>query len=104
MATKQTKNESNSTKTILENERVKVYELNLEPRKTTEMHSHPEYVTYALTDCKLRIKYASGVGEDRDYRAGQAAYREAQRHSIENAGDSSIKILIVEMKGKTPQA
>ncbi len=101
MAQNPVKSESKFTKPLLENERVKIYELQLGPRQVTEMHSHPEYVGYLLTDAKLRIKYANGISEDRDYKSGQAAYREAQRHSIENAGDSDVKIIIIELKGKT---
>ncbi len=100
MTTSKTKDGSNLVKVLLENERVRIYELELKPRQPTVMHSHPEYVGYMLSDAKLRVKYASGVSEDRDYTTGQAAYRAAQEHTIENVGDAMARILMVEIKGK----
>ena len=100
MTTGKPKEGSNLVKVLLENERVRIYELDLALRQPTVMHSHPEYVGYMLSDAKLRIKYASGVSEDRDYKAGQAAYRTAQEHTIENVGDARARMLIVEIKGK----
>jgi beta-alanine degradation protein BauB len=100
VTTKKAKEETNLVKVLLENERVRIYELDLAPRQATVMHTHPEYVGYMLTDAKLRVKYASGVSEDRDYKMGQAAYRAAQEHTIENVGDAKVRVLIMEIKGK----
>ncbi len=98
MVMKTSKEEYGVSKSLLENERVKIYELHLTPGQKTEMHSHPEYVSYLLTDAKLRIEYANGTSEDRDYKSGQAAYRQKQKHTIENMGDKDVRIVITELK------
>jgi quercetin dioxygenase-like cupin family protein len=98
LTTKKGKEQSGETRAVLENERVKIYELDLAPRQATEMHGHPEYAGYLLTDARLRFTYDNGVGEDRGYKAGEAAFRPAQKHSVENVGDAPARILIVELK------
>jgi len=85
---------------LLENERVKVYELNIKSGEKTEMHSHPEYVLYPLTDSKLSIEYADGKSEQREFKCGDAGYRPAQKHTVENIGTKDARIVIVELKKK----
>ena len=98
MATKMSKEESFASRQLLENARVKIYEMDLAPRQKTEMHAHPDYVGYMITDGRLRFHYADGISEDKEYKAGQVAYRQAQKHDIENAGDQQARILIIELK------
>ena len=100
MATNTPKEEYGVCRILLDNERVNVYEFCLGPWQKAGMHAHPEYVSYLLTDAKLRIKYDSGISEDRGYKAGEAGYRQAQAHTIENMGGEEVKIIIVEWKNK----
>jgi beta-alanine degradation protein BauB len=98
MVMKASKEKTGMVKSLLENQRVNVYEMHLAPGQKTEMHAHPEYVSYLLTDAKLRIEYANGPTEDREYKAGQAGYRQSQQHTIENLGGKDVRIVIIELK------
>jgi quercetin dioxygenase-like cupin family protein len=98
MAKESTKEEYGVCRILLDNDRVTVYEFCLGPRQKAAMHTHPEYVAYLLTEAKLSIKYDSGIQEDRGYKAGEAGYRKAQAHEIQNMGDEEVKIIITEIK------
>ncbi len=98
MVMETSKEESGVVKILLENERVKIYEMHLRPWQKMEMHSHPEYTSYLLTDAKLRIHFPNGITEDRGYKKGEAGYRQAQQHSLENRSDEDIRIVITELK------
>jgi quercetin dioxygenase-like cupin family protein len=99
MEMKTSKEAAAVSRILLENPRLKIYEMHLAPRQKNEMHSHPAYVSYLLTDARLRIEYADGTNEDRGYKAGEAGYRQAQQHTIENMGDEDVRIVIIELKG-----
>lgn len=98
MTTKKAMGAAGQVKSVLENDRVKIYELDLGPRQATEMHRHPDYAGYLLTDARLRFTYENGVSEDRGYKVGEAAFRPAQKHSVENVGDAVARMLIIELK------
>ena len=46
-----------------ENERVRVMEIAFKPGDTIDMHSHPDHVTYLLTDGTLTLSYPDGTSK-----------------------------------------
>jgi quercetin dioxygenase-like cupin family protein len=86
------------TKVLLENECVRVQYHDVPVGRTIPMHSHPNYVVYALKPFKARITLADGTQRISERRAGEAYWNAAIKHSVENLGSTDIHNLIVELK------
>ncbi len=83
----------------LENERVRVYEWIFKPGDKEPMHTHPEMVTYYLTDGKVRVYGPDGrVLRERETKAGDTFWSAPMKHMTENIGTSEIHAIIVEFK------
>jgi beta-alanine degradation protein BauB len=80
-----------------ENERVRLLEVRLEPGAKSELHIHPNYVSYALSSGKVRLTDASGTIEQ-ELHQGAASWHEAEEHSAENVGTTEIRALFIELK------
>ena len=63
------------------------------------MHSHPAYVIYVLAGGKARNHTADGSTTDVDYATGATSYRQAVTHWAENIGTTTIRLVLVELKG-----
>jgi quercetin dioxygenase-like cupin family protein len=85
-------------KVLLENDRVRVLEVVHKPGAIEPMHSHPAYLTYFLTDTKLKITLPDGKTEERDRKAGQVRWSEPVTHSVENIGTTEQHFIIIELK------
>ena len=86
------------SKMLLETDRVKIYEVKLKPGEKNEIHCHPDYFIFNLTDNKLLTTDTSGKTHEREYKAEQSAFLKEQAHMAENIGDKEARLLIVEMK------
>ena len=83
----------------LENERVRVYEWIMKPGDKESMHTHPELVSYALTDGKQRYYGPDGkVLREAEFKAGDTSWSGPQKHMTENIGTTEFRKLIVEFK------
>lgn len=85
-------------KVVFENDRVRVLEVTMQPGDSSEMHSHPDYFAYLLTDGKARFSTPSGETDEIEWPAGTPMWREAEEHATENVGDTPIRALFVEPK------
>jgi quercetin dioxygenase-like cupin family protein len=85
-------------KVILENDDVRVIEVNYKPGDKTPTHSHPDNVAYFLTPAKARFTMADGKTQDRDEKAGTAIWSTAESHAVENTGSGHLTVLLVELK------
>jgi quercetin dioxygenase-like cupin family protein len=81
----------------LENERVRVLEAVLEPGAKEQLHSHPAYV---IEGGKVRNHAADGKVTESEFKAGDTLYREPLTHWAENVGTTTIRLVLVELKGK----
>ena len=87
-----------------ENDRVRVLELRLKPGEREGMHTHPQYVLYALTDYRVKNTSADGTVRVFDRKRGDVFWGEPVTHSGENVGDTDVQAVIVELKpGGAPQ-
>jgi len=87
-----------------ENDRVRVLELRLKPGEREGMHTHPQYVLYALTDYRVKNTSADGTVRVFDRKRGDVFWGEPVTHSGENVGDTDVEAVIVELKpGGAPQ-
>lgn len=90
-----------NSKTIalkLENPRVRVLEATLKPGDKEQTHSHPAYVIYVIEGGKFRNHATDGTVTDGEFKTGDVIYRDAVTHWAENIGDTTIRLVLVELK------
>ena len=64
----------------------------------TPMHSHPKYAVYVFNPYRARITLADGTQVISEHKAGEAFWKEASRHVVENIGSTPIHNLVLELK------
>jgi quercetin dioxygenase-like cupin family protein len=90
-----------NSKTIalkLENPRVRVLEATLKPGDKEQTHSHPAYIIYVIEGGKFRNHATDGTVADGEFKTGDVIYREPVTHWAENIGDTTIRLVLVELK------
>ena len=90
-----------NSKTIalkLENPRVRVLEATLKPGDKEQTHSHPAYIIYVIEGGKFRNHATDGTVTDGEFKTGDVIYRDAVTHWAENIGDTTIRLVLVELK------
>jgi beta-alanine degradation protein BauB len=87
-----------SHRVIFENEHVRVLAVDIKPGQTAPMHSHPENVSYFLTDGKLKITLPSGKSTERIVKAGTAGWSDATTHEAQNIGPTDFQQVQIELK------
>jgi quercetin dioxygenase-like cupin family protein len=85
-------------KVLFENEQVRMLEVSMQPGDRSEMHSHPDYLVYMLSDGKVKLTAPSGETAEVELTAGTAMWREAEEHSTENVGGTVVHGLFFEPK------
>ena len=83
---------------LLDNDRVTVSEVVLEPTQSIPMHSHGAYIIVAKTRSETRFSHRDGTSEIIRLEPGQILYREAETHSAENIGSSVDDTLVIDLK------
>ena len=82
----------------LENPRVRVLEATLKPGDKEQTHSHPAYVIYVIAGGKFRNHATDGTTTDGEFKTGDVIYREPLTHWAENTGNTTIRLVLVELK------
>lgn len=82
----------------LDNPRVRVFEAVLKPGEKEALHSHPSTVVYIIDGGKLRNHAADGTVAEAELRAGETLYRDPLTHWAENVGNTTIRLVVVELK------
>lgn len=85
-------------KVLLENEKIRVIQLELAPGEVVPWHSHPDHFVYALTDGKLEITDKGKEPVVAEIKAGEAMYLIATTHMAKNIGDATVKLIVTELK------
>ncbi len=91
---------------LLENEHVRVLEYRDMPGEKTHRHYHPAFVLYAQGPFKRTITLPDGKVIQREFKAGDVIYSDAQTHVGANTGDAPTHVIMVEIKAdaKNPAA
>ena len=89
---------SNTISRKLENDRVRVLEAVLKPGDKEKTHSHPAYVIYVIEGGKVRNHAVDGTVSEGEFRTGEVVYRDPLTHWAENIGDTTIRLVLVELK------
>lgn len=92
------KSSPNNYKVLMENDHVRVLEMNLKAGETDNTHSHPDETVYFLTGSKVKIHLPDGGAMEADIPDGHVMWHEAWTHTVENVGSSDIIAIIVENK------
>lgn len=85
-------------KVKFENDRVRVMEAELPPGIKEQVHSHPAYVIYVLAGGKVRNYAADGKTTETELKTGEVLYREPLTHAAENIGNTTLHMILVELK------
>ncbi len=82
----------------LENDRVRVLEIKTKPGQSSELHSHPDMVLYAVTDCDWKLGGESGDPVDVNIPKGLSMFLDATTHTAVDIGTSGSHAIAVELK------
>jgi quercetin dioxygenase-like cupin family protein len=82
----------------LDNARVRVLDVTLKPGEKEKTHSHPAYVIYIIEGGKIRNHMADGTVTEAEFKAGEVYYRDPLTHWAENIGNTTLRIVLVELK------
>ena len=85
-------------KVLLDNDEMRLLEVRIKPGEKEPVHSHPPGVVYALSDAKVKSTSADGKSEEVKMKNGEARWRDATTHSVENTGDTEVRALVIELK------
>jgi quercetin dioxygenase-like cupin family protein len=93
---------SKTIKVKFENEKVRVLEAELPPGTKEQVHSHPAYVIYVLAGGKVRNYGTDGKTTEAQLKTGEVLYRDPLTHAAENIGDTTMHLILVELKTVPP--
>ena len=85
-------------KMVMENERVRVFDVQFKPGQKAEMHGHPDHVIYVLADYTLDLKLPDGSSQVVPLKAGQTFFMNAGPHAAVNIGNTDGHALVIELK------
>jgi len=88
----------NVYKPVLENARVRVFDVTFAPGAKAAWHEHPDHVVRALTDANLRITGPGGKTMDVAARAGETMWMDAGPHEAVNMGANPAHLVVMELK------
>jgi len=91
------KSASNVYQFVNESNRMRVLKVTFKPGDTAKMHHHPEHMAYVLKGGKLKL-VSEGKSQDLDLKEGTAVFLEEQNHEATNIGNTTIELLVVELK------
>ena len=99
--------DSQATKVLLDNARVRVVEVTLAAREKSPVHTHPANFGYLLTGGKARVSYVGGESQEFELKKGEVVWSDPEGpHTIENMTGGTLSFLLVELKDYpyTPKA
>lgn len=88
-----------------ENERIRVWEVLLQPGERGAFHAHTTNYFWTVVESGRGLqRFADGTFIVRDYRLGETRYLEhtpetALIHDLENVGDTTLRFVTVELLG-----
>jgi quercetin dioxygenase-like cupin family protein len=85
-------------KLILENDRVRVFDVQFKPGQRAEMHDHPDHVVFIVDDATMRLTGPDGKSQDVPLKGGQAIFLPAGPHAAENIGKKLAHNIVIELK------
>ena len=81
----------------MEKDHVRVLTATFKPGDKAVMHHHPDHVVYVIEGGKMKLT-SQGKTDTLDLKAGDAIFLNAQSHEAENIGQTTLDLLVVELK------
>ena len=91
-------------KVLLDDERVRVLDVNFKPGASAGAHSHPESIIHVVKGGTIRFTTPDGKSEDRTFKPGETARVPGGIHSTKNVGKSALGGPVTELKEAAPAA
>jgi beta-alanine degradation protein BauB len=85
-------------KLVMENDRVRVFDVQFQPGQKTVMHGHPDHVVYVLADYTLNLELPDGKSQHVALKTGQTIWMGAGQHAAQNIGKTTGHALVIELK------
>jgi hypothetical protein len=85
-------------KSLLDNDRVRVFQANFKPGDKVGMRNYPNHLMYAVTDGTLVFIPAGRTGYEVNFKAGEALWFPPLARATENESDQEVRVLLVEFK------
>jgi quercetin dioxygenase-like cupin family protein len=93
-------------KKIFENDRIRLVEVKMAAKAKTAMHSHPDALSVILEPST--VKWTMPDGESRqsgpEMKRASVFFMGGETHISENAGESPVRVILVEFKTPAPAA
>jgi quercetin dioxygenase-like cupin family protein len=88
------------TRIVFENDRVRVWDIELAPGETLAMHQHElDYVVVALADGPTTVEWEDGRRETSWHAPGEIQWRSAPHaHALRNDGTAIYRNRLIELK------
>ena len=85
---------------ILENERVRIYRIKLEPGQSTEIFTYElSGLTVVVSPAKVKIETPKQKAQTEDFKSGDFRWHTGSlRHSLKNIGPTSFEAIDIELK------
>ena len=85
-------------KTIIDNDEVRVLQVNYGPHEKSVMHEHPASVAVFMTGGRTKFTLPDGTSQNVDSQAEGATWNDAVKHLPENVGDRPFRAIVIELK------
>jgi beta-alanine degradation protein BauB len=95
--TMKTMNAEDKMAPVLENDRVRVLKVTFKPGDSAAKHHHPDHVVYVVNGGKMKLT-VDGKTNILDFKTGEAVFLNEQWHEVENVGESTVDLVVVELK------
>ena len=82
----------------LENDRVRVLEVNIAPGQGHGMHWHPEHLIFTLSPYKVEDTFTDGTKKIFERGASELLWGDELTHATTNVGETAVHTLIIELK------
>ena len=89
-----------ATELILENDKVRIWNLVVAPGESSDWHLHEnDYVTVVVQGGNLHVEYDGGTVEESPSQIGSMRYHEEHKvHRVTNNTDTTYRNILIEIK------
>ncbi|GAB3097525.1 cupin domain-containing protein [Lysobacter terrae] len=87
-----------NAKVVIDNDKVRVIELQMPPGTSTGMHSHGDNLVVFLSGGSATQTMADGSTKQLNRKPGEVLWSDPVTHDTKNTGKTTVKTLIIELK------
>ena len=85
-------------KVVLDNDKVRVIEVNLPPGSTTGMHSHGDNLVVYLSGGMTIQTMGDGSTKELEAKSGEVRWSDPVTHDTKNTGKAATRAIVIELK------